>query len=326
MRAEPALLISNHRSSITNHKLLTVAHSNSIAPVLALAAALITGGSQEKVEGPDAIRVPGVNPFIAEADAHYARRQDGRVGAVANPREIALAVAGYDTAARAPDSAEARWKLARALYFQGAYTGLEDNARLAILEKARRIGEEAIRILERRAARKGLSAFEGRPASEVAAVLAADPDAAPTFFWTAVAWGEWALLSGKVQAARTGAAEKIRDYASTLISLDPDFEEGGGYRILGRLHHQAPRIPILTPWVSREKAVSNLRLAVEVGPRNFVNRHFLAEALADGNAAERAEAIRIEEKIIADAPSPGHLVEELATQLEAKKNLERWKK
>jgi len=294
-----------------------------VLPVLAL---VLLAGLQEKVEGPDAIRVPGVNPLIAEADARYARRQEGRVGAVANPREIGLAVADYDTASRAPDSAEARWKLARALYFQGAYTGLEGDARLAIFEKARRTGENAIRILERRAARKGVSTFEGRPPSEVAAVLASDPDAAPTFFWAAVAWGEWALLSGKVQAARTGAAEKIRDYASTVISLDPEFEDGGGYRILGRLHHQAPRIPILTPWVSREKALSNLRLAVGVNERNFVNRHFLAEALADDGAADRAEAIRIEEKVVADAPSPGHLVEELAIQLEARKNLEKWKK
>jgi len=289
---------------------------------LLLAAVLI---AQEKVEGPDAIKVPGVNPYVAEADKHYARRQEGRSGAVANPREIGLAVAGYDTAARAPDSAEARWKLARALYFRGAYTGLDDDSRLAVFEKARRAGEEGVRILERHAARKGVSSFEGRPPSDVAAALSSDADAASTFFWAAVSWGEWALVSGKLAAARTGAAEKIRDYASIVISLDPDFEEGGGYRILGRLHQMAPRIPILTPWVSREKALENLRLALGVNGHNFVNRHFMAEALADGSAAERAEAVRIEESILADSPSPGHLIEELAIQAEAKQNLARWK-
>lgn len=301
-------------------------HSASTASAAVLSAVLMTGALQEKVEGPDAIRVPGVNPLISQADAHYARRQEGRVGALANPREIGLAVSGYDTASRAPDSAEARWKLARALYFQGSYTGVDDDSRLAIFEKGRRASEDAVRVLEKRAARKGVSTFDGRSPSEVAAVLTSDPDAAPTFFWGAVAWGEWALLSGKVQAVRTGAAEKIRDYASTVIALDPEFEEGGGYRILGRLHHQAPRIPILTPWVSREKALSNLRLALGVNERNFVNRQFLAEALADGTAAERAEAIKVEEQLVADAPSPGHLVEELAIQVEARKNLEKWKK
>ena len=129
-----------------------------------------------------------------------------------------------------------------------------------------------------------------------------------------------------MQAARTGAAEKVRDDASIVIALDPEFEEGGGYRILGRLHHQAPKIPFLTFWVSREKALENLRRAVAVNEHNFVNRHFLAEALADGGPAERAEGVRIEETLAADAPSPGHLVEDLSIQEEAKRNLAKWKK
>ena len=293
--------------------------------VIALLAGVLLAASQQKVEGPDAIRLPGNNPLIVEADAHYGRRQEGRVGAAANPREIAQAVAGYDRAAQAPDSAEARWKLARALYFQASYTGQDADSQHAIYEKARRISEEAVRILQRRGKSRNVPSMEGRSPAEVAALVGSDRDGAPTFFWAAVAWGQFALASGKIQAVRTGAAEKIRDYAETVIAIDPEFEDGGGYRVLGRLHHQAPKIPILTPWVSREKAVENLRRAVAVNGRNLVNRHFLAEALADGNSAERTEAIAIEEAVVADAPSPGHLVEELAIQDEARKNLSKWR-
>jgi hypothetical protein len=291
-----------------------------------LVAIFALAGVQERVEGPNAIALPSQNPLITEGDAHYARRQDGRVGAQANPREIALAVASYDRAAEAPDSAEARWKLARALYFQAAYTGQDADSQAAIYEKARRVGDDAIRILERRAKNRGAAPFEGRSPSDIAASVLSDRDASPTFFWTAVAWGQWALTSGKMKAARTGAAEKIRDDASVVIALDPEFEEGGGHRILGRLHYQAPKLPFLTSWVSRDKALENLRRAVTINDRNFVNRHFLAEALADGGPAERAEGVKIEEKIVVDAPSPGHLVEDLSTQEEAKKNLEKWKK
>lgn len=292
----------------------------------ALLAVVALAGSQEKVEGPNAINVPSQNPLITEGDVHYARRQDGRVGALANSREIALAVASYDRAAEAPDNAEARWKLARALYFLAAYTGQDADSQAAIYEKARRVGDDAVHILEKRAKNRGAAPFEGRPSSDIAAAVLSDRDASPTFFWAAVAWGQWALTSGKLKAARTGAAEKIRDDASVVIALAPDFEEGGGYRILGRLHHQAPKVPFLTSWVSRDKALENLRRAVAVNDRNFVNRHFLAEALADGGPAERTEAVQIEEKIVADAPSPGHLVEDLSTQEEAKKNLATWKK
>ena len=293
---------------------------------IALLAAALVAASQQRVEPPDSISVPDRNPLIVEADAHYGRRQEGRVGALANPREIAQAVAGYDRARQAPDSVEARWKLARALYFQATYTGQDADSQLAIYEKARRISEDAVRILERRGKAREAPDMEGRSPADVAALLGSDRDAAPTFFWAAVAWGRWSLASGKLNAVRTGAAEKIRDYAETLIAMDPGFEEGGGYRILGRLHSQAPKIPILTPWVSHEKAVENLRRAIAVNGRNLVNRHFLAEALADGNPAERAEGIAIEEAVVADAPSPGHLVEELAIQEEARKNLAKWKK
>lgn len=275
-----------------------------LSACLALADA---SGSQE------AVRAPSTNPLIAEADGHYARRQSGRLGAVADGREIALAISGYDSAARAPDSAEARWKLARALYFRGAYTGLDGASQVAVFDKARRVGDEAVRIVERRARRP--VPFLGKD----------DSDAVPSYFWAAVAWGQWALASGKVAAAKTGAAEKVRDYATAVIGMDPEFEDGGGYRVLGRLHDQAPWIPFLTGWVSREDAVGNLRLAMRVEPRSLINQLFLAEALWSGDAAEKAEAIRLAEAVTSSAPSPARLVEELKIQEDARADLKKWK-
>lgn len=288
--------------------------------LLVFAAALATTQEARNID------IPSINPLISEGDEHYRKRQEARVAAVANPREISLAIAAYDKASAAADSAEARWKLARALYFLGAYTGLVGDAQKAVYEKARRAGDDAIRMVEGRAKRRGAAPFEGRPAADIATDVRSDQDAPAAFFWAAVGWGQWALVSGKIQPVRTGAAEKIRDDAQIVIAIDPEYEGGGGYRILGRLHHQAPSIPLLTGWISREKAVENLRKAVAISPRDFINRHFLAEALADGNAAEKAEAIKIEEEIAADSPSPGHLVEDLAILIQARNNLARWKK
>ena len=263
--------------------------------------------------------------FIAEADAHYARRDAGHAGGRAGSLEIFEAVAGYERAATDRESAEARWKLARALYFLGTYTGLAGAAQVAIFERARRFGDEAIAIVARRRSPK--SRPRALAPDAAAALSAGDPDAAPSYFWTAVAWGQWSLASGRFEAARTGAAQRIRDDCLTLIRIDPAFEEGGGYRILGRLHDQAPRIPLLTGWVSRAEALRFLRLAVEAAPRNMVNRHFLAEALAHrGGRDEREEGIRLEEQIVADQPAADHLVEELALQETARTNLIEWKK
>jgi len=291
--------------------------------LLLLAAAAL--GSSQRLEPPNpTLTPPARNPLVVEGDAHYTRRDEGRAGGRADSRQILAAIGAYETAAEAPDNSEARWKLARALYFRGEYTGLDAAARRAVFEKARQVSEEAIGILARRAGHpKG---FGDEPAAKVAEAVRNDSDAAPTFFWAAVSWGQWSLSVGKVAAARLGAASRIRDAAAVVIALDPTFEEGGGHRILGRLHDQAPKLPVLTWWVSRKEALANLRRAVEVAPQNLVNLHFLAEALAHGGTAERAEAIGIEEQVAAGAPSPSHLVEETHIQEEAKRNLGTWRR
>lgn len=264
------------------------------------------------------------NPLVAEGDRMYSNRQEGRVGAKASAGPINKAIAAYDEASKDPDFVEARWKLVRALYFKGAYTGLDQDSRKAVFVKAKRVAEDSIGILQKSLEQRGIKGFlEAGPN----ALTGKDrSDAAPTFFWAAVAWGEWALSVGKLEAAQTGAADTIRDYALTVIGIDPEFEEGGGYRIFGRLNDQAPWIPFVTGWVSRDDAVKYLRLAMQEDKRNFANRHFLAEALYRGDAKEKAEAIALEEALVADAPSPQHLIEEIKTQDDARRNLSAWKK
>jgi hypothetical protein len=266
------------------------------------------------------------NPLVAEADRMYLRRQDGRVGAKASSGPINQAIASYDKATADPHYVEARWKLMRALYFKGCYTGLDDDAKKAVFEKAKRIGDEAIAILGASLEEKGIKGYIEFGPDLLAGNLKDRSDSAPTFYWAAACWGQWALASGKLEAARKGAADKIRDYGLTVIGIDPEFEEGGGYRIVGRLHDQAPWIPFITGWVSREEALKYLRLANQVNGHNFANRHFLAEALHRGDAKEQEEAVALEEAVIADAPSPQRLVEDLTMQGLARQSLEAWKK
>jgi tetratricopeptide (TPR) repeat protein len=266
------------------------------------------------------------NPLVTEGDRMYTRRQEGRLGSKASAGPINQAIASYDRAAEARDQVEARWKLVRALYFKGLYTGLDPESRKAVFVKARRVSEDAIGILNKSLEDKGITGILELPPNLLAGKLEDRTDAAPVYFWAAAAWGQWALSMGKVEAAKTGAADKIRDYALTVVALDPRFEEGGGYRILGRLNDEAPWIPFITGWVSRDEALKSLRLAVQVDPQNFANRHYLAEALAKGNAEEKAEAVKLEEAILEQSPSPQHIVEDLSLQEAARANLAAWKK
>jgi len=201
--------------------------------------------------------------LLSEGDAHYARRAEGASGVVARPAEIDQALDSYRAALTAePGSIGARWRLMRALYFRASYCGASREEAKPWREEAKRVGDEGVEGLE-----KALG--EPRAAARIEA-LRGQPEAVSLYFWTAVSWGEWALARGTFAAARSGAAGRVRDLGQTVVLLDPSFQQGGGDRILGRLHDQSPHIVLVTGWVSRERAVQHLERALAHGPDNTV--------------------------------------------------------
>ena len=100
------------------------------------------------------------NPLVAEADRLYLRRQEGRVGdrgerGADQPGDRGL----RQGRRRRPDLVEARWKLMRALYFKGAYTGLDAESRKAVFEKARRVGRGRDRDPRQEPRAEGIKGF-----------------------------------------------------------------------------------------------------------------------------------------------------------------------
>ena len=240
---------------------------------------------------------------LAEADALYARRAEGATGGRARPGPADRAVEAYRRAVAAdPESLAARCRLIRALFFRGSFCGASPDERKIRLEEAKVVGDEGMRRLD---ARVGQASGTARMEA-----LRRIPEAAAMHFWTAVAWGEWAVARGKLTAARQGAGGRIRDLAQAVIDLDPVLEQGGGYRVLGRLHDQSPRILFITGWVSHEKSVVYLRQALAMGPQNTVNQVFLAEAILDHDRAHADEARALLERCASATPRPEFLVED----------------
>ena len=255
-----------------------------------------------------------VGPLLAEGDAHYARRAEEAQGALARPAAVDQALASYRAALAAePDSAAARWRLMRALYFRASYCGATADEARPLREEAKRVADQGVEALE-----KASGAARGPARIEA---LRGQADAVPLYFWAAVSWGEWALARGTFAAARSGAAGRVRDLGQTVLDLDPAFQQGGGDRILGRLHAQSPHIILVTGWVSREKAVQHLEHALALGPANTVNQLFLAEALLDHFPKRADEARRLLEKCAAAAPRPEFAVEDVAFIGQAKARL-----
>jgi hypothetical protein len=266
-------------------------------------------------------------PVVTGFDAAWARRAEGAAGGTATEGSVGpMVAAGRSAVAADGRSLPARWKLMRALYFKGEHATTGNTAKREVFDEGKRLGEETLDLIRKEAgASAGKDLSKATPV-ELVPYVKGSSDAAPCFLWAAVNWGKWALVFGKTAAARQGAAAKIRDYATAVVRLDPSLEEGGGYRVLGRLHHQTPAIPFITGWASRTEALKYLRLAVETAPRNFVNRLYLAEAMWDYEKERRPEAKRMLDALAVDRPSPALAVEDARAQEDARALLAEWAK
>lgn len=143
--------------------------------------------------------------LIAEADGHYALRED--------PGQALLAVRKYREAAeRDPGSYEARWKAAKALFFvgRGAADGKE---KAGLFSEAIAQAKEAVRL---------------RPGS------------VEGHFWLAASYGEYGQAKGVLRSLFL--QDDIRRELDAAIRIDDQFDCGASYIAMGRIYYKVPRI------------------------------------------------------------------------------------
>lgn len=101
-----------------------------------------------------------------------------------------------------------------------------------------------------------------------------DEDSLESNFWLAVNYGSYGQEKGIMQSL--ALITPIKEAAEKALALNANYFYGGPYRVLGRLYHKAPGFPFSIG--NTKKAVEYLEKAVEIGPKFFLNRIFLAEA------------------------------------------------
>ena len=238
--------------------------------------------------------VADMSDLIRTGDEHYVNKNDGHAGSTLAPGPIAKAIASYEQAlAEGPNSVEAAWKLMRALYFQGTYADMEKDTAKAIFKRGTDLGERALAIA---------------------------PDSVHVHFWLAVHWGRFGELFGIIASAKEGVAEKIRDHAQKVIDLDPSYEMGGGYRVLGRLHQQAPWVVF---WASDEEGLRLLEKANQIDPVFVLNKLYYAEVLE--NCKQKDKAITVLEDLLDDPIDPSDAVTWVDARESAAHDLEEWR-
>lgn len=173
---------------------------------------------------------------IAEADALYSQRKDlSKVrSGIAVLRQARITDEG---------NYQAAWKLAKFDYYLGSH--VTDNR-------------------EREAAFR-----EGIDAGKIAVQLQGDK--ADGHFWLGANYGGSAKIS---MLAALAEFQDIRREMERVIEIDPNYEVGSGYMVLGQLYLEVPRIL----GGDKEKAVEYLERGLRFGSDNGLLRLRLAEA------------------------------------------------
>ena len=126
-----------------------------------------------------------------------------------------------------------------------------------------------------------------------------DADSLEANFWLAVNSGSFGQEKGIMQSL--ALISPIKAAAEKALAADETYFYGGPHRVLGRLYAKAPGFPFSVG--NAKKAVEHLTKAVEIGPKFFLNRLFLAEALISNRDKKQA---REHLEFVIETPSNRH--------------------
>ena len=247
----------------------------------------------------------------------WSQRGEGYQDGVVDASHIQDAIDAFETELKQnPDNMRACTGLMEALYFQGDFVAKDRDTKKKIYDRGLQISTLALQHLT------AGQDFESMKPEDLVAAIQSDPQAVAVCFWSSAMWGLWGDNYGAFQAARKGVAGKIRNYAEAAILLDPDAFDGGGYRMLGRLHTLAPKVVFFTGWIDRDLAIDYLEKAVATSKNEPLNILYLADALLRFQDSRKAEAQGLLKEVMARPVNPGKRVEDTVAIEKAKKMLE----
>jgi tetratricopeptide (TPR) repeat protein len=261
---------------------------------------------------------------IARGDSAWASRAEGERAGRAQPERIRDAVAFYESSLSArPESIEARWKLLRALHFAGDFAPLGERARRRSFERAREVSEQGLELLaDRLGSRVRLDELAAESIrSRLVASEIPPSDVARLYFWSAIGWGAWSRTVGLMSAVREGVANRLHRYILITVALEPEYDGGGAFRLLGRLHAELPRVPFVSGWGDRNQAIPLIERAYALAPANPGNRLLLALTLLDLAPERREEALALLDQVGRLKPRPAMRIEDLVMRKEARGRL-----
>jgi len=192
----------------------------------------------------------------------YNQRLEGSVKSSAKPEPITNAISHFQYALKnSATETDAELYLLKSYYFRGKYVHENKEKQKADFSEGKNLGERYIKKY---------------------------PDSAPFRYWYLVNLGSWSEVYGIITAARKGVADLMKEHSEIIISLDPEYENGGGYFMLGAVHFKSPYIPFFLSWPDNSDAIKYLTKALNIGEATSNQKVYLAQALYKDGQKNRA--------------------------------------
>ena len=231
---------------------------------------------------------------INEGADFYSKRQDGSKGTLASTENIDKAIKHFSSALLSPESEkDAALYLLKSYYYKAEFAVQDKEEKKNIFNEGKALGEKYIEKY---------------------------PTSAEFRYWYLVNLGSWAQVYGILTAAREGVSDLMKTHSEKIIELDPEYQNGGGYFMLGAVHFKSPYIPFLLSWPDNDDAIKYLQLSVDTGNAEMNQKNYLAQALSKDGRDKKARALLTE--VINTEPSTTTLVEDLDDIEEARQLLE----
>ena len=142
------------------------------------------------------------------------------------------------------------------------------------------------------------------------------PNSVELLYWNLATMSNWAKLIGVRKLTKLGAADNYREKAIDIIVMDSQYEDGGGYFLLGAVYFTAPYIPLIISWPDDERAVKYFTKAVDTGRATPLQIIYLAKALIKTDQSDKAKEIL--QVLIQTSPSSSNYIEDSHYIYEAK--------
>ena len=205
----------------------------------------------------------------------YERRHDGCIEDRAQPEPISEAIRYFKMALGNPETEnEAALYLLKSYYFKAKFSESDKKIKKELLKNGKALGQEF------------LDQF---------------PDSVEYRYWYLVNLGSWAEVYGIIAAAMEGVADQMRSHSEKIIEIDPDYENGAGYFMLGAVHYKSPYIPFLLSWPNNAAAIKWLEMSYNTGEAKLAQGVYLSQALY--KAGRYDEAIKLLDNIVEVSPS-----------------------